>query len=784
MSELSRAARAYLTAIIAFGALALVLAIPRLTLAELPWILLLVAVCIGAERVRVPIGASGTKASASISLGAGATFLSLLLLTTPAVAAVTVLTSVATFRNSARPRYQDIFNASVMLLSAIVARLLMQALRIDLASFRLASLASPARVSALAIDIVAFLAVALVHFLINSLLVARIISLVSGQKPLAVWRNNFLWALPAHLTSASIALLGFALVRAAFDAWWVTLLLALAALPIPAVLITGFRYHRQWEEENAARIAEQESHIEALTQSKAELEKMHSATVEAFALAIDAKDQYTQEHIQRVQLISVALARQLGLPDEEVRSIATGAALHDIGKIAIPEHVLNKPGRLTDDEFALIRRHPELGVRILEPVQFPPSVIGAVRSHHEKWNGRGYPDGLSAENIPLSGRILAVADVYDALTSDRPYRPGWTHERARDLIVAEAGTHFDPQMIEAFLQVMELQPDLRAGSEVAQRRARERFDRVRKLRRPADEFVAISEIAQLAGSGLGVSELSQELTQGVQALFKASACLLFLEGEDGVLSVRSASGANAPYFQGARADRASGPTRKVWDTGEAFLGEYDTAELLLNATVGEWAALGAGMAVPVGRGDGRMGVLCVYHTLLEAFDEEDLRLLGVLGDRSAEGLVSARVRERARTTRSAAAVCPLPELLARLEGELAGNRREERPLSLLRLVHAPCAADVVESLRATLRLGDFVAKSGESALLIVLPGTDAAGARSVAGSLPFSLPPEALPLQLEVASSPDDGIETGDLLDAVGHTTGAPAIPIPLRRAA
>ena len=784
MSELPSAARAYLTAVTAVGILALVWAIPQLSVPEIPWIVLLVAVCIGADRIRVPIGAIGTKSAASISLGAGATFLSLLLMKTPAAIAIVALSSVAVFWKNPS-RYQSVFNTAVMLLSATVTGLLIQSLGIDPSGFSIDALSGPKQVWGLAISVIGFLAVAVVHFLINSLLIARIVAFVSGQKVLAVWRGNFLWALPAHLTSASIALLGFALVRAAVEAWWVTLLLALAALPIPAVLITGFRYRRQWEEENAARLVEQQAHIEALTASKTELEKMHSATVEAFALAIDAKDQYTQEHIQRVQLISVALARALDLPDEEVRAIETGAALHDIGKIAIPEHILNKPGRLTDEEFALIQRHPELGVRILEPVQFPQSVIGAVRNHHEKWNGRGYPDGLSAENIPLSGRILAVADVYDALTSDRPYRPGWTHERARDLIVNEAGSHFDPQMVEAFLRVMEEQPDLRAGSEAAQRRARERFDRVRKLHRPSDEFVAINGIAQLASAGLGLGELAGELTAQVMNLYKASACLLLLEGDDGVLSVRSASGANAPYFQGARADRANGPTRKVWDSGEAFLGEYDTAELLLNATVGEWVTLGAGMAVPVGVGAGRLGVLCVYHTYLDAFDEEDLRLLSLLGERSAEGVGAAWERERARVaaTRGGGTVHALPELLARLEQEIAWCRSEDRPLSLVRLVYTPCAADVLGGVRASLRGGDLLAPCDEGALLIALSATDAAGARIVANSLPRAVPDEALPLSLDVVTYPADGDDVSALLAAVCHTA-APERAAPLRRAA
>ena len=136
----------------------------------------------------------------------------------------------------------------------------------------------------------------------------------------------------------------------------------------------------------------------------------------------------------------------MGLDGDELEGLNTGALLHDIGKLGVPEYVLLKPGRLTDEEFAKIKKHPEIGAAILDPVEFPWPVLPVVKYHHEKWDGTGYPEGLEGEDIPLTARILAVADVYDALTSNRSYRNAWTHERALDVIQRRTpGTHFDPR---------------------------------------------------------------------------------------------------------------------------------------------------------------------------------------------------------------------------------------------------------------------------------------------------------------------------------------------------
>src|SRR5688572_22657628 len=185
-----------------------------------------------------------------------------------------------------------------------------------------------------------------------------------------------------------------------------------------------------------------------------QLAELNLATIEALALAIDAKDQATPNHIRRVQAYSTGLARALGMSDTEVQGIRTAALLHDIGKLAIPEHILAKPGPLTPEEFQKVRIHPEVGAEILKSVPFPYPVVPIIQSHHERWDGRGYPAGLKEDEIPLGARVVCIADYYDALTSDRPYHKAISPEAAVALLQQEAGKALDPRVVDAFVAAL------------------------------------------------------------------------------------------------------------------------------------------------------------------------------------------------------------------------------------------------------------------------------------------------------------------------------------------
>ena len=176
-----------------------------------------------------------------------------------------------------------------------------------------------------------------------------------------------------------------------------------------------------------------------------EIADLHMNTIESLAIAIDAKDQTTHGHVRRTQIYATEMGKLLKVKDQELRALVAGALLHDIGKLAVPEYILNKPGKLTEAEFAKMKIHPTVGGDILKRVNFPYPVEDIVRYHHEKWDGSGYPKGLKAEQIPLVARIISVVDFYDATRCDRPYRKGMKREDSLTLLQKMSGLVFRPQ---------------------------------------------------------------------------------------------------------------------------------------------------------------------------------------------------------------------------------------------------------------------------------------------------------------------------------------------------
>src|SRR5678815_3430159 len=177
-------------------------------------------------------------------------------------------------------------------------------------------------------------------------------------------------------------------------------------------------------------------------------------TLEGWSAALDLRDKETEGHSQRVTDMTLLLAQALGVADGEMEQMRRGALLHDIGKMGIPDSILLKPGKLTDEEWVIMRQHPRLAHDLLAPIAYLRPALDIPYCHHEKWDGTGYPRGLKGEAIPLSARVFAVVDVWDALRSDRPYRPGWAEDKVLDYIREQSGKHFDPDVAAAFLALM------------------------------------------------------------------------------------------------------------------------------------------------------------------------------------------------------------------------------------------------------------------------------------------------------------------------------------------
>ena len=198
-----------------------------------------------------------------------------------------------------------------------------------------------------------------------------------------------------------------------------------------------------------------------------QVSSLHLRTIEALALAIEAKDETTGEHLQRVRVYAMELAKELGLSEDETEALRAASVLHDIGKLAVPEHIISKPGKLTPEEFEKMKIHPIVGAEILEQVHFPYPVVPIVRAHHEKWDGSGYPNGLAGEEIPIGARILAAVDCLDALASDRQYRKALPLNEAMAKVVEDSGKSFDPKVV-AILQRRYIELEKMANEEPLQ----------------------------------------------------------------------------------------------------------------------------------------------------------------------------------------------------------------------------------------------------------------------------------------------------------------------------
>jgi HD-GYP domain-containing protein (c-di-GMP phosphodiesterase class II) len=195
-------------------------------------------------------------------------------------------------------------------------------------------------------------------------------------------------------------------------------------------------------------------YFESMHHSLVNLEKAYDKTIEGWSKAMDLRDRETEDHAQRITLITLELARRFGFNEEDLRYVRWGAQLHDMGKLGIPDEILLKPGKLTPEEWTVMRRHPQFAFDMLQSIEYLKPALDIPYCHHEKWDGSGYPNGLKSNEIPLAARIFAVVDVWDALSSDRPYRSSWPEERVMDYIQEQAGQHFDPAVVEAFLDFM------------------------------------------------------------------------------------------------------------------------------------------------------------------------------------------------------------------------------------------------------------------------------------------------------------------------------------------
>lgn len=286
------------------------------------------------------------------------------------------------------------------------------------------------------------LVAAFTYFLSNTVFLSIVIALADKGSVRKIWLESYLWGLPYNLAGAAIV--GIVCLDKRYAGWQSVLLI----VPIMYVFYKSYELYLGRLEDQKKRIESEELRVLSEKRHVEQLCELHMRTIEGLALAIDAKDHWTHEHLYRVRAYAVEIGKELGLDEENMEALRSAALLHDIGKLAVPDYIINKPGHLTPAEFEKMKIHAAVGADILEKVAFPYPVAMIVRAHHEKWNGKGYPDGLKGEEIPMGARILGAVDCLDALTSDRHYRKAISLDAAIHTIVQESGVSFDPKVVE------------------------------------------------------------------------------------------------------------------------------------------------------------------------------------------------------------------------------------------------------------------------------------------------------------------------------------------------
>jgi diguanylate cyclase (GGDEF)-like protein/putative nucleotidyltransferase with HDIG domain len=428
-----------------------------------------------------------------------------------------------------------------------------------------------------------------------------------------------------------------------------------------------------------------------------QLARLNSSVIASFAMAIDAKDQHTHGHTERVRRVARMIGEEMGLNSDELQALETAAMLHDIGKLAVPDYILSKPGPLTQEERKKVETHALVGAAILEPVQFPWPVIPSIRSHHEWYDGNGYPDRLAGDQISLGARILAVADVYDALLSHRPFRAAKTVREAVAVMRELSGTQFDPEILNTCFRVLAAQQassrfgfifDGDAPNQSSQDTPGRRAIFL-DIKQSHQELLALYEIVQTMGESLDMKETLDLVISKTKRIVDFATCVVFLrESRTGDLKAMAASGPFSDIILNRRLPMGSGVSGSVAQKcSPSGLGRSAGDDLLL--LLGPSArncALTEVLSAPLGGEAEGIGAITLYRASDRPFTEDDARLSVAVARQSTVAINNARQYE---TTRQSAMTDQLTGLanaryfVMHLEQELSRARRDRSTVSLI-----------------------------------------------------------------------------------------------------
>jgi len=609
-AALSARARLYVVLVTTLGGGVLLAAILELMRSPLDarWFALAALTLVtGSVTVKVP------SVAATLSVSEAFVFTAVILFGWPGgtvIAALEGLVISLWLQRRRQPGYRVVFNGAAPALSIYIAAWVYQAFGApptDAPNFQLTQILLP------------LCAFAATYFIANTSLIAGAIALEQNTSALAVWKQNFMWLWLNFFSGASVAalLVSFGNKEGSngLSAIWIVL---------PLLGVSYFTYRT-----SMARIEDANRHVDKLN-------TLYLSTIETLAMAIDAKDQITHGHIRRVQTYAVALAKEIGITDPlQIKAIEAAALLHDMGKLAVPEYILNKPGPLTPAEFDRMKLHAAVGADILSAIDFPYPVVPIVRHHHENWDGSGYPTALKGTDIPIGARVLSVVDCFDALTSDRPYRPRLTDEEALQIVRERRGTMYDPLVVDTFFA---LYRRLRALDQVGN--TDEAWPHTLQGSKPAISSPRLAAISASAGESRAMYRLIQRLAareslagaiadvvEEVVAIIPASAVAFYSPISEGAeLEATHVAGSHADWLRGRRVR-----------VGDRIIGwSASSGRSVLNADAhGEFGELArtpafplrSCLTVPVLAGVERLGVLAAFSGRESGFTAEDQRIV-------------------------------------------------------------------------------------------------------------------------------------------------------------
>jgi diguanylate cyclase (GGDEF)-like protein/putative nucleotidyltransferase with HDIG domain len=631
--------------------------------------------------------------------------------------------------------------------------------------------------------------------------VARMITFENGEPLVPFWRRNYGWLLPYYLAGSCIAGLIDAVEGHLGGQYLVVL------LPVVYLIYRSYLTY-------LGRIEDSRRHSE-------EVAALHLRTIESLALAIEAKDDTTHAHLRRVQTYALAIGEDLGMRGDQLEALRAAAILHDIGKLAVPEHIICKPGKLTPEEFEKMKIHPVVGAEILEHVKFPYPVAPIVLAHHEKWNGMGYPYGLKGEEIPLGARILAAVDCLDALASDRQYRRALPLDEAMKVVEGDVSRSFDPAVVEVLkrryveleklaqvscAETVKLSKDIKiergeapaagfessAAASLPSSPSANRAEPVEFLSAIASarrEVQELFEMSQELGSSLSLAETLSLVGSRLKRLIPHETMALWVQKVD-ILQAEYVQGENAPLFQSLRIPVGEGLAGWVAQHGRPIMNGNPAVEPGYLNDPTKITNLRSAIAIPLSGVNGFVGVLALYQSDKDGFLKDHLRVLQAIGAKLAISIENSRRFQDAEASTSTDGLTGLlnvKSMFVRFDAELARSKRSGDPLTVLvcdvngfkafnerlgQLAGNRVLRALAAGLREVFREYDLVARLGGDEFVVILPGMAAEATdvriRQIDELLALEGEREgavdSLTVSTGVASYPRDGETVEDLL--------------------